>query len=219
VNKKIKSILKVVFIVVILTIVLQWLLPAMTSEEFQNFVSRVGVIGPVIVISYIVLSHVIAPLTGSPGVILGWAVYGVVKGSIFHYVASMISAAINFWIARKFGRKWVTKLVGKPQMKEVDEFVSASGEKILVVSRIFGWTLFELISYAAGLTNISFRKYFTITLLFSSIPSVLFVLLFKDTDFTKPANTIIWISGLVITGIIFAFLMKKYIKKNNAKKQ
>lgn len=218
-RRKYKSVIKAVLVIAILTIILQWLLPTMTSEEFKAYVIKVGILGPVIIISYTVLSHIVAPLTGSPSVILSWTVYGVIKGSLYLYISSMISAAINFWIAKKFGREWVTKLVGKSQMKDVDSFVKVSGTKLLKVCRIFGWPLFEIVSYAFGLTNMSFNKYYSITLAYSAIPSVFIILLIKDFDFTKPQNLVIWISGLIVTGTLFTLLIRNYAKKSQSRKK
>jgi uncharacterized membrane protein YdjX (TVP38/TMEM64 family) len=195
-------------------------LPAVTSPLFQQYVAGLGILAPLIVIVYTVISHVFAPVSGSPGVLLGFALYGVINGTILLYIASLISATINFYIARKLGRKWTERLAGKKSMEDIDKFVETSGTKVLIISRVFGFPIYEVISYAAGLTKMSFNRYLTITAVFGAIPSVIFVLFFKDTDFTKPANMIMWLGILIIVGVIFTYFLRKHmLSRTKSKKE
>ncbi len=212
-KKKLLELTKLLLVILALSLVLRWLIPTLTSDKFRMFVEGLGPLGPLVVIFYIVLSHVFAPLAGTPGVLLSVATFGIIRTMLYIYLGSMISAFLNFYISRKFGRKWVTRLVGKKTMNEVDQFVGASGEKVLILSRIFGFSLFELVSYAAGLTNIRFRKYFAITLIYTLIPNLFFAYLFRNTDFSSSLNLVIWISTLIITGLAFSFFFKKTLEK------
>jgi len=212
-KEKLREIVKVLLVITILSFALRWLIPTLTSVQFKTFVEKLGYFGPLVVIFYTIISHIFVPLAGTPGILLSIAVFGLHKTMFYIYTASMVSAAVNFYISRKFGRKWVTKLAGRKTMNEIDNFVEISGIKILILARIFGFSLFEVISYAAGLTNIEFKKYFTITLIFTLIPNIIFTYLFKNTDFTSGSNLIIWIATLIVTGLIFSFFIKTYIKK------
>jgi len=212
-NKTKKSIFKFIILIIAVSILLQWLLPAITSEESQAFIAQLGFFAPLVIIGYTVLSHVFAPVAGSPGVLLGFALFGVVWGSVYLYIASLISAVINFYIARRFGREWVKKLAGKAAMKDVDSFVAKSGRQVLVLCRLFGFPIYEVISYAAGLTTLSFKSYFLITAVVHAIPSLVFVLAFQNTDFTQPSNMLFWLGGLIVIGIVFTALLRKYFLK------
>lgn len=214
-KEKLLEVAKVLLVILALLLALRWLVPTLSSNEFKAFVEKIGPFGPLVIIFYTVLSHVFAPLAGTPGILLSIAVFGIYQTMFYLYLASMISASINFYISRKFGRKWVTRLVGKKTMQEIDNFVEVSGTEILILSRIFGFTLFEVISYAAGLTNIAFRKYFVLTLLFSLIPNLTFTFLFRNIDFSLGDNLIIWLGTLIITGVLFSIFIKKYLKKRN----
>lgn len=208
---------KLLIIVIILSLALKWLLPVMSSEEFRVFTESMGVLGPLIVIFYIVISHIIAPLAGLPGVLLGSAIYGIVKTVLFLYIAGLISAAVSFWISKKFGRQWVMKLVGRKTMKQVDDFIQVSGVKLLIIGRLFGFTVFEVISYAAGLTNMKFKIYFIITAIFSAIPASLFGYAFKNVDFLSLSGQVLWIGAIIVIGAVFVFMVKRYIDKEKLK--
>lgn len=214
------EILKMVGVVVFLYILLKAILiPLIVSEGFKDFTASLGFFGYFIVIGYTVLSHVFAPLAGTPGVLLGVTIYGVKTGMFLLYIASLISASINFWISKKFGRKLVTKLVGEKSMKEVDEFTSVEGKQALIISRLFGFPIFEFISYAAGLTNISFKDYFIITAVASIFTNIAAYLVFKNINFQSETGIMIWIGSIVGAGIVFGFFIKSYLKKKRGTSQ
>ena len=221
ISKKVAiEILKITGIIVFLYALLKAILiPLIISEGFKNFTASLGFFGYLIVIGYTVLSHVFAPLAGTPGVLLGVTIYGVKTGMFILYIASLISATINFWISKKFCRKLVTKLVGEKSMKEVDEFTSVEGKQVLIISRLFGFPIFEFISYAAGLTNISFKDYFIITAIASIFTNIAAYLVFKNINFQSETGIMIWIGSIVGAGIIFGFFIKSYLKKKRGTSQ
>jgi len=214
------EIIKITAIVVILYIVLKMILiPLVVSDRFKEFTVSLGFFGYFIVIGYTVLSHVFAPLAGTPGVLLGVTIYGIKTGMFLLYVAGLISASINFWISRKFGRKMVIKLVGEKSMNEVDEFTSVEGKQVLLISRLLGFPIFEFISYAAGLTTISFKDYFIITAIASIFTNIASYLVFRNINFQSETGIMIWIGSIVLAGIIFGFFIKSYLKKKKYNSQ
>ena len=213
ISPKITIIFKIIAFLGVLSLAFNLILPFITSDEFKLFVQGTGIFAPLIVITYTVTSHILAPVAGSPGIVLSMAIFGLVRTVFYLYIASLISAVINFWISRKFGRDWVTKLVGKSAMKEVDKFAQSEGEDVLWVARIFGFTLFELISYAYGLTSIKFKDYMIITILGSIPSSLIMLLVFRNTDFESTQGLYIWLGSLIVTGSIFAYFVKKYARK------
>lgn len=211
------EIFKIAGVVVFLYVVLKAILiPLIISDGFKDFTASLGFFGYFIVIGYTVLSHVFAPLAGTPGVLLGVTIYGVKTGMFLLYIASLISATINFWISKKFGRKLVTKLVGEKSMKEVDEFTSVEGKQVLIISRLFGFPIFEFVSYAAGLTNISFKDYFIITAIASVFTNLLAYFVFRNIDFQSETGILTWIGSIIVAGIIFGFFIKSYLKKKRS---
>jgi len=95
----------------------------------------------------------------------------------------------------------------------VDEFTSVEGKQVLIISRLFGFPIFEFISYAAGLTNISFKDYFLITAVASIFTNIAAYLVFRNIDFKSEIGIMIWIVSIIGAGVIFGFLIKSYLKK------
>lgn len=206
----------------LLTLVLflvSWLVLArLTSrfnlEDFRSLVEGLGALGPLAVFAYIVLSHVFAPLGGTPGLLIGLAAFGFVPTLLLTYLASLTSAAINFYLACRYGRRLVAKLAGKKAMGDIDLFTAASGVKVLILSRLFGFALFELVSYAAGLTKINFKKYLLITALFTPGPYLALFVIFRDSAFSE-TSLALWLGTIILSGLVFTLVFRKYLAKND----
>ncbi len=217
-RKKITKIVAIILIVIFCFIAIGYLWPMFDVVKIEKFAKQFGVFGPLVVIFYIVLSHILAPVAGTPGVLVGAILFGVPKTVFFIYIAGLMSAVANFWISKKLGRKWIKGLAGRKTMQKIDDFVEVFGIKILILSRLFGFALFEVVSYGAGLTTISFKKYFLITIVFSAVPATLFGIAFRNANLQSSSALFVWAGTIIITGTIFAFLIKKFIvKKQNAK--
>lgn len=205
------TIATIIFVVIILFSVLKLSMPALASIRFGSFIEELGLFGPLIIIGYVAISHIIAPVAGTPGILLSAALFGIFQTMVYIYLGGLISAVVNFWLSRIFGRKLVVRLVGQKTMQEIDKFAEVSGLKLLAISRVFGFALFEIISYAAGLTKIDFKKYFLITAVFSFIPAFVLAFLFRNTELQSVRTLLLWLGAIAITGIIFTFFIKKFI--------
>jgi uncharacterized membrane protein YdjX (TVP38/TMEM64 family) len=181
------------------------------SERIKELVVRLGYFGPLVLILYFVAGHIIAPLAGSPGLFAGFVLYGA-RVVIFLYIAGLISAVINFYISRKFGRIWVERLGGQKALKHIDRIVERLGTELLIFSRLFGGIFWEVISYAAGFTNISFKRYFSITAIFGGIPHAVLWYFFSKTV-SSPEVMVIFAVTMVVVGIVFGLITNWVLKK------
>jgi uncharacterized membrane protein YdjX (TVP38/TMEM64 family) len=215
-REKLCQIVKFVVFLVFLWLLFKFiLLPTITSQGFKQFTESLGIFGYLIIIGYVVISHVFAPVAGTPGVALGVTIYGIKTGMWLLYIGSLISASINFGISKHFGRLWVIKLVGKQSMTKIDEFAAAEGRQILIISRLIGFALFDFISYAAGLTKLKYKDYIVITAVFGLIPNILTQFIFRDINFQSDLGIMIWMGSVGLAGIVFSILMRDYLKRQS----
>lgn len=181
-------------------------------EATQDKLNHAGAIGPLLVYLYVVLSHIFAPVAGTPGSVIAFSAYGFWGGWLILYVASITSAAINFYISRELGRKWVKKFAGEESLDKIDNFADVLGIKLLKIARIFGAPLYEFVSYAAGFTRISFKKYMLITVLYSIVPGILFAI-FIYNSLDSVFALMVFFAGMFLFGALFSwYAVNKYIK-------
>jgi len=95
---------------------------------------------------------------------VGYYAYG--RNVIFlTTVAAYLSFYINFWIARKWGRPIIQRLVGKDNMTKVDSLTSDYGLVYLFLLRVFQGSVHDFLSFAVGLTSMKFSHYIIVSTL------------------------------------------------------
>lgn len=208
-----QAVIKLALVVAAIWAAYQLLLPAINSPRFQQFTEAIGYGGYFVIIGLTIVSHVLAPVAGSPAVALGVTIYGIEKGMWLIYLAGLVSATINFQIAKRYGRDWVQKLAGKEAMAKIDEFAAIEGKLVLVLARLLAFSLFDFISYAAGLTAIGFRDYFLITAIGNIFPTLLMQYLFRETDFTSQRGVIIWGASIMSLALVSGIAFRLYLRK------
>lgn len=138
------------------------------SEKIILAIEKTGFWAPLVFIVIMFLTYVVAPVSGTPVLLAGYILFQN-KIQIYGYFAFLMAATVNFCIARIWGRNLVSRLVGKENIKKIDQFTQDYGIKSLIFLRLFQIQFHDFISYAYGLTNMKFTPYFIISAL-SLIP-------------------------------------------------
>jgi uncharacterized membrane protein YdjX (TVP38/TMEM64 family) len=129
-------------------------------DQLHRMVGQAGPWAPVVYIILKASTYVVAPLNGAPITITAGALFGLRNGIIYTLLGEIIGGSINFWLARLLGQSIVMRLVGKKGIARVNNLSNQLGEwRILLFVRIFLSGIYDFISYAAGLTAVSFRQY------------------------------------------------------------
>ena len=124
--------------------------------------------GPFIILVYVILqalSIIIAPIGGFVFALAIIAIFGPKIAVLLLFLTSTPCFLINFYLARRYGRNLVKKVIGEQGLKTVDHFAKDAGTLTLVILRIFQGMNFDYISYGVGLTNIPFKTFFWVNLL------------------------------------------------------
>nr|WP_312216163.1 TVP38/TMEM64 family protein [Clostridioides sp.] len=129
----------------------------------KQFVESYGAYAIVVSFMLMIFQSVAAPL---PAFLLTFAnanLFGWWKGAILSWTSAMAGAALCFFIARILGRDVVEKLTSKAGLKQIDEFFEKYGKLSILVARLLPFISFDIVSYAAGLTSMSFSSFFIAT--------------------------------------------------------
>lgn len=138
-------------------------------ENAQQFIEESGRWAPILFVSLCFLSLIVAPLSGSSLFIIGGTLFGKDTAFFLSLLASVLGCSANFWISKQFGRPVVARLIGKSSLNELDKFTSQlTGERGIFYLTLIMPLSQDIVSYAAGLTPISYSR-FVIALLLSGI--------------------------------------------------
>ncbi len=162
--------------VVAVTVLTLVALTAVGTERLQGLVAHVGPWAPAVYIALKASTYVVAPLGGSPLHVSAGALFGLGYGTLYSLAGDVMGGCVNFWIARLLGRRVVMRFVGQQGMGRIDGFYrELGGWRALLFSRLFLSSVYDFISYAAGLTSLAFRRYLVITATGGVVPTLLFV--------------------------------------------
>lgn len=147
---------------------LLFLLPLIFSGSFQFVADRVyqyPYLAPLIIIGIRFIGVVIAPLPGSPVMLASIAVLPWWQAWLYNFLGSTAGMIAAFLIARRFREPVVARFAPLREVTRWQEAISHRNQFWAFAGlRMITPIVFDFISYAAGLTRISFWTYLLATL-------------------------------------------------------
>ena len=167
----------VLLIVVIAAVAVYFLVPSVNkvmnkvfamfaSGDFtvvRDFVASYGAYATVISFLLMIFQSIAAPL---PAFLITFAnanLFGWWQGAILSWTSAMAGAVVCFYIARILGRDVAEKLTSKSGLAQIDTFFEQYGKNTILICRLLPFISFDIVSYAAGLTSMSFMSFFIAT--------------------------------------------------------
>lgn len=138
-------------------------LSSMGIDGVIEYIRSYGAYAAAISFFLMILQSIISPIPAFLITLSNAAIFGWWKGAILSWTSSMVGAALCFYIARILGRNAVIKLTSKGALASVDEFFERYGKMAILVCRLLPFVSFDLVSYAAGLTGMTFISFFVAT--------------------------------------------------------
>lgn len=167
-----KSLLKLLAILIIaasaVTAIFHFHITSIKPGDIKTLIGGHGVMAPVI---FVVLCS-LRPLVLFPVSIFfvaGGLLFGPLYGWMYNFIGACLSATLAFYLSRGLGRDFAVRLLGDRAQK-IEAAIEKEGFLILFYSRFI--IPFDPLSYAAGLSNVSFKTFAAATVV-SIIPSSL----------------------------------------------
>lgn len=169
---------KIILIVLIAIAVLAYLFIPSVNTAFNNiadmfysgdftivkeFVASYGIYAAAVSFLLMILQSIAAPLPAFLLTVANANLFGWWQGAILSWSSAMAGAAVCFFIARILGRDVVEKLNSKKSIQQIDEFFAKHGKQSILIARLLPFISFDIVSYAAGLTSMSFLEFFIAT--------------------------------------------------------
>ncbi|OGA08596.1 MAG: hypothetical protein A2W68_13375 [Betaproteobacteria bacterium RIFCSPLOWO2_02_64_14] len=140
------------------------LMTILNGAELRERVAQLGTWGPLMVIGLMVLAILVSPIPSGPVAVAAGAAYGHAWGTLYVLLGAEIGALAAFGLARLLGRDVVQRWFGdRLSVGLLGSQTALMG--IVLVSRLLPFISFDIVSYAAGLTALSFWRFAVATLL------------------------------------------------------
>lgn len=134
------------------------------QEKLLVIVKELGLVGPAAIIILIAVAIIITPIPSGPVALVSGALYGHTFGTIYVVLGALLGAMSAFMIARKLGYDFISK---KLHHRMPEKIVGSQNTLMMIVfvTRLAPFISFDVISYAAGLTRLTFGRFFIATLM------------------------------------------------------
>lgn len=188
----------------------------LSLEGVIAYIQQFG--GYAMAISFVlmVLGSVIAPIPSFLVTLANAAIFGWVQGAILSWSSAMVGAALCYFIAHAFGRDAVVKFTTEGALNTLDGYFEKYGKHTILVCRLLPFMSFDIVSYAAGLTAMSFGSFFLATGL-GQLPATI-VYSYVGGQFSGGAkNLFIGLMMLFALSIMGYIIKQVYNEKNKVK--
>ncbi|MDA0991246.1 MAG: TVP38/TMEM64 family protein [Verrucomicrobia bacterium] len=186
-------------------------------QQALQWIEGLGAVGPFVFCLVYILACVLF-ISGAILTLGAGAVFGLVQGTIYTSIASILGASAAFLVGRYLARdKIAKKIAGDAKFKAIDEAVAEEGWKIVGLTRLSPVFPFVLLNYAFGLTKVSFRHYVLAswiamlpgTVMYVYIGAVIGDIAALDAERTKtPAEWALLIVGLIVTMLVTVYVTR-----------
>ncbi len=140
------------------------LLAWVDRDRIKALTERAGPWGPMLIILLMAGAVVFSPIPSAPIALASGAAYGHYKGALYVVIGAETGALIAFSLARFLGRDAIQRWFGD----KLSGFRVLGSQSLLMwlvfTSRLMPFLSFDLVSYAAGLSALSFWRFAIATL-------------------------------------------------------
>jgi len=127
---------------------------------FQSF----GVAAPLAYVAFVTVEVVVAPIPGAMLYAPGGTIFGGFWGGLLALTGNVLGASIACCLFRSLGQKTWERVVERQSLTLIKSRIDERGAWIVFLLRVNPLTSTDLVSYAAGLTNIPVWKVMAATL-------------------------------------------------------
>ncbi len=186
-------------------------------ELVKGYILSFGILAPVVSFLLMVLQSIMAPL---PAFIITFAnagLFGWIKGAVLSWSSAMAGAALCFFIAKFYGRDAVEKLTSKFALESIDKFFEKYGKYAILIARLLPFISFDIVSYAAGLTSMSFWSFFIATGI-GQLPATI-IYSYIGGMLTGGVKTFVFGLLMLFSVSVLVFLLKQVWNDKNIQKK
>jgi len=155
-------------------VALEFITGDLDVADVREWIQDLGFWGPILLITVLAVAMVIAPIPNPPFMIAAGIAWGTFFGVLYSVIGQLLGAMVIFWLSRKFGRRFIPRLIGQDGAERVDRLATQMGPQL-----VFWWRMmpvsFDFAAYAAGLTTMGFRQFVLLVGLGSIVPTTVVV--------------------------------------------
>jgi len=180
-------------------------------DTWRFLAEEYPVAAPFIIIVFIVIEVVIAPLPGGFLPLVTGFLFGPFVGTLYSWIGNVLGAMLAWYLAHTFGRSLVKRLVKKSTLDFYDDFLK-NNRHLLWILYAIPLIPIDVISLSIGLSKITFKR-FTLMITLALLPSMFILNYLGDIIYETRIAALFFIISL---GLVLYFVIsftKKWRQK------
>ncbi len=173
----------------------------------------------------VMAATVLSPLPTFPLDVLAGSVFGPLAGTFYALTGATLGAMTSFLLARWLGRDLISRFL-KGHINFCQQCSDKLLTKIVFMARLIPAVSFDMVSYGAGLTKMSWTKFGLATFI-GMVPLTFLYVSFGRLLFEN--RTVAWIGGAIVVSLFFLlprwierydlFSLRKFFVHSNSEKE
>lgn len=181
-------------------------------HQLKNLILSYGVWAPITAICLMAVQSLFPFVPGLAITIANAWIFGWLWGTLYSWVGSLIGATIDFGIARWYGRPVLGRFVNAAYLDKLNTFFVTYGVIAIALARLTPVIPYKLVSYGAGLTEISCGKYLLATGM-GQTPAIL-LYSYLGQNITRSLHATILITSMFVLLLAIAYYYREFIGKH-----
>jgi uncharacterized membrane protein YdjX (TVP38/TMEM64 family) len=177
------------------------------SEQITVWLTAAGAFAPFVFLLLMITAVVVSPIPSVPLDIVAGSFFGPVLGTLYAAVGALLGSIVSFLITRVLGRELIARLL-HGHINFCQQCSDKLLTKVVFFARLLPVVSFDVISYGAGLTNMSLWK-FSLATFFGTLPLTFFYVSFGSAIVAN--QTMALIAGAVF--VLLFFLLPRWIER------
>ncbi|MGY0155344.1 TVP38/TMEM64 family protein [Edwardsiella tarda] len=139
------------------------LLASLDIDALLNYLRSFGPWAMLVSFLLMIFQALAAPLPAFVITLANAALFGWWQGALLSWFSATVAAAICFTLARLVGRDALARWIAPQTLRRCDRFFQRYGRYTVLICRLLPFVSFDAVSYAAGLTAMSFVEFLLAT--------------------------------------------------------
>lgn len=178
------------------------------SRELADWLRSFGPWAVIISIVVMIIQTIATPVplflvAGANGFI-----FGVVWGIVITLVGALLGATVAFYLARLIARDYFSRRLAR-YLPHVDEMSKNSGAKVIFLARLVPILPSSIVSYAAGLSKVSFFSFFLASVLGKLPEIIIYTILGHSLERAEGLITKVTLAIILVSLIFFSLHSKR----------
>lgn len=129
--------------------------------ELKTIFDGFGYFSPLIFLALYILANILL-VPSYPFVFASGIIFGLFWGTALSLIAEVCSAAVNFFLGRRFEKKFFLHKIRDKKIRFIKQYIEKHDFFFVLITRYLGF-YFDIVSYASGMTKIKFKHFMAAT--------------------------------------------------------